>query len=463
MSIKTPNTKINLINNRIKYGTDGGINVDSNTLFVNATTGRVGINTTTPNTLLDISGSIKSSGIADYSNSTGNNTQILTKANGQNLWSYPGYNYSTGDMFPENEVDLSGVNYLDSNLNKFFGGVLAPNGKIYMIPSSANHVLILNPYTNEVDLSSIIITNPGSGWFGGVLAPNGKIYCVPANSSQILVIDTNDNSYYYISGITNANYPTIAADIQKWGGGVLASNGKIYCIPYFSEAVMIIDTQDDSINLTDISGLNNINYPNLLWKTGARESFFGGVLGPDGKIYCMPNSAYGVMVINPEDNSIDVSSYLYVNAFPSSIRINGQRFGYWGGCLAQDGNIYSAPWNFNRILKIDLSNQYLTIVTPDISLSTNQNYWIGTVCSLNGKLYGIPSSFNKVLLIDPITNTANATSISTGSETRKNNGAVLSPNGKIYCVPRDSSIIATIKTGIPKLQPWMIAPEFNKF
>jgi hypothetical protein len=61
MSIKTPNTKINLINNRIKYGTDGGINVLANTLFVNESTGKVGFNTTVPTSLLDISGSIKSS------------------------------------------------------------------------------------------------------------------------------------------------------------------------------------------------------------------------------------------------------------------------------------------------------------------------------------------------------------------------------------------------------------------
>jgi hypothetical protein len=58
MSIKTYNTKINLISNRIKYGTDGGINVDAGALYVNGSNGRIGINTIFPQSNLDISGSI---------------------------------------------------------------------------------------------------------------------------------------------------------------------------------------------------------------------------------------------------------------------------------------------------------------------------------------------------------------------------------------------------------------------
>lgn len=98
-SVKTPNNKFNLINSRIKYGTDGGINVESGTLVVNQITTRVGINTINPSTTFDVSGSFKSTSITDYSNSTGNNTQILTKVNGQNLWSYSGNNFNGGDMF----------------------------------------------------------------------------------------------------------------------------------------------------------------------------------------------------------------------------------------------------------------------------------------------------------------------------------------------------------------------------
>jgi hypothetical protein len=66
MSIKNTNTKFNLINNRIKYGTDGGINVDAGALFVNPTNGRVGINTLNPQYNLDICGNININGLYNY-------------------------------------------------------------------------------------------------------------------------------------------------------------------------------------------------------------------------------------------------------------------------------------------------------------------------------------------------------------------------------------------------------------
>lgn len=37
------------------------------------------------------------------------------------------------------------------------------------------------------------LAGPGTNWYGGVLAPNGKIYGMPANSTSFLVIDTKSN------------------------------------------------------------------------------------------------------------------------------------------------------------------------------------------------------------------------------------------------------------------------------
>ncbi len=398
-------------------------------------------------------------------------TQILTNVNSANTFSYPGYNFKGSNMFPANSFDLSGLNYFDAFNNKFQGGVLAPNGNIYFIPTGATYVAIVNPYTRQVDTTSISgLSSLLSKFYGGVVANNGKIYCIPGNSSQILVINTRDNSTYYISGITNANYPTITTDNQKWFGGVLSPNGKIYCIPYFSQCVMIIDPTNDSLDLTSITGINKDNYPNLIDRTSNLESFAGGVLGPNGRIYCIPSDAYGVMVINPENNTIDASSYLYVNAVdisgnpinpPNGIKITNQRFGFFGGALGSDGNVYASPWWFNRILKVDISNTRLSIVNPPFSLSTNQGYWYGTVCSTNGKIYGIPHNSTSILIIDPVTGSTSTIPGITGSD--KYQGGVLGPDGIIYCAPRVSSTIMTIKTGIPTQNPWMLAPEFNKF
>jgi hypothetical protein len=69
-----------------------------------------------------------------------------------------------------------------------------------------------------------------------------------------------------------------------------------------------------------------------------------------------------------------------------------------------------------------------------------------------------------VAIINPVTSTANLTTISgipiSGSAY---SGGVLGPDGIIYCIPRNAPTIMTIKTGYPNLQPWMMSPEFNKF
>ena len=75
-----------------------------------------------------------------------------------------------------------------SGTDKWFGGVLAPNGKIYCVPNNSTQILVIDPATNTTALFGNFSGN--IKWLGGVLAPNGKIYYVPGNSTQILVIDT---------------------------------------------------------------------------------------------------------------------------------------------------------------------------------------------------------------------------------------------------------------------------------
>jgi hypothetical protein len=72
--------------------------------------------------------------------------------------------------------------------DKYFGGVLAPNGKIYGIPRNSTQILCIDPETHMTELFGDIPEGT-ERWVGGALAPNGKIYCVPYSSTQILCID----------------------------------------------------------------------------------------------------------------------------------------------------------------------------------------------------------------------------------------------------------------------------------
>ena len=85
-------------------------------------------------------------------------------------------------------------------------------------------------------------------YIGGVLAPNGKIYCVPRNATQILVIDPTDNTTELFGSISGTS---------KYYGGVLAPNGKIYCVPLNATQVLVIPTSGDGENFWALSAYVN--------------------------------------------------------------------------------------------------------------------------------------------------------------------------------------------------------------
>jgi hypothetical protein len=76
-------------------------------------------------------------------------------------------------------------NYVGSN--KWVGGALGPNGKIYGIPRNATQLLEIDPATKTSALVGTVSSSTNK-WFGGVLAKNGKIYGFPQNALEMLEI-----------------------------------------------------------------------------------------------------------------------------------------------------------------------------------------------------------------------------------------------------------------------------------
>ena len=85
-------------------------------------------------------------------------------------------------------------------------------------------------------------------WIGGVLAPNGRIYCVPFNSTQVLEIDPETQTTQLFGSFSGT---------QKWAGGVLAPNGKINCVPRSSTQVLEYRTRQ-SPSIADIAIPQNL-------------------------------------------------------------------------------------------------------------------------------------------------------------------------------------------------------------
>jgi hypothetical protein len=199
----------------------------------------------------------------------------------------------TGAQTPFSSIDVSSIGLPSLS---HFGAVLADNEHIYFLPRSADNILELNPETgalNTIDISQHATTylatrsfqlGEGSNKYaGGVLAPDGHIYLVPFNAKGILDFDpaSGTSSMIYISGtssgcpqdfpyqssvLTEACYNTmgyaaagvgpcgswctrdvticggncgcgansgfVCSDTSKYVQGVLAPNGHIYMCPH---------------------------------------------------------------------------------------------------------------------------------------------------------------------------------------------------------------------------------------
>ena len=247
------------------------------------------------------------------------------------------------------------------------------------------------------------------------------------NTSECMQISAqNSELFHNFTATVDMVNSDIAGD-AKWLGGVLAANGKIYCVPYSSDEVLIIDTNNGSYQLESF-GLT----------FGAGLKYAGGCLAADGKIYCAPHDANdGVLVIDPMTNTASIETY---GGVLSNVPVKAK---YRGCVLGNDNKVYCIPYDANFALIIDVDNK--TAVTDSFGITfSGAKKWGGGVLAANGKIYCTPYESYILLVID--TNTSTAKQISVGyimSKSDFSNG-VLGADGKIYCAPRDSNYVLVI-------------------
>ena len=337
-----------------------------------------------------------------------------------------------------------------SGTGKWWGGVLAHNGKIYCIPHASSTVLVIDPEKRTTYTFTCPTTPSYNGinqrWAGGVLAPNGKIYGIPwnlASSVNLLEIDPIVDSAKIITGIPTGN---VSLGDNLWIGGVLASTGKIYSMPALQAfgGTLEIDLTTDPITF------NIISSPSI---TPGNWRGMGGVLGPDGKIY----------VIIHENPPLVIDPIARTNTAPitsTGITYNLGILHWSGGALAINGKIYGIPWNNTAILCIDTVAKTATV--PFGALAGTQK-WSGGVLSPNGNIYGIPYDSTSVLKIDPINSTATVFGSFAGSG--KWRGGVLAENGKIYGIPFNSPSVLEISdiSIVQRPAKWLLSAYVNKF
>jgi hypothetical protein len=331
---------------------------------------------------------------------------------------------------------------------------------------------------NTINITTIsgLSSTPSNKFFGGALGDDGYIYLSCDSSGVVGVINpANDTISYFTSvgsaiGIckaangkfygapytanqavleinpvtrTTTTFGTTNNVTGQYWGCVLAPNGKIYCIPY---------NVTNNIGIIDASGITPV-FSTLSISTPAGSSpyFNGGVLAPNGKIYCIP---YNATVVGVIDTTVTP------NTFSTFGTVTGTAPYYSGGVLGPNGKIYCIPYSVTNIGIIDTTaNTFST--SGSIAGSTKYN---GGILAPNNKIYCIPATAGNVGVIDVSGPTPDFTtfgSVATASEQYA--GGVLGPNGKIYCVPRNATNVGIIKCGIPTEELWMLGPEFNKY
>ena len=342
-----------------------------------------------------------------------NNKNVILNGNLTLNGNLSNYLDNTLNSIPENSI--STITGLTSDLNKWYGGVMA-NGNIYCIPYNSPSLLIINPKTNIIYTTSLISSN-SSKWIGGILAPNGKIYCCPDSQDSVLIIDPT------ISVFDTTTISGLGSSSSKWSGAVLSPNGKIYCIPRNNSNVLAINPSLNTVDTTTLVGLGS-----------GTNKWWGGALAPNGKIYGTPYSSSSVLSLDPDNPIASLTGTHTLATYDDSIRtLTGSGSSFLTELTIGDnvivttssGSTYIGHVEFissQTSLKLALQLGVVLTVAGNITnlqrtkradIETIQGLSTalcrGSVLAPNGKIYSMPSGSSRVLIIDPQSSLINLT------------------------------------------------------
>jgi len=304
----------------------------------------------------------------------------------------------------------------------YVASFLAPNGLIYLMDNTNNPMGVITPTANGGVYSSTTVTGVGpytqygDNYKGGGLASNGIIYLVNFESIGIGTINTNTN--VYTNNPYNAN-PGAAAVT----GGVLAPDGNIYCSPYVDTSHIYYFTP----------GANTLSS----FSISASIRYCKPFLAPNGKIYCLGIGTKVVGVIDP-----------VAKTFTEVGTCANQQYCFM--VLGGNGVVYAFPLNATGIGTLDLTTN---IVTANV-ISGGTGYY-GGILGPDGNIYLYQSSAGNIGVLNTKTNTLSVLTTTTIGYLC----GVLAPNGNIY-LSGNSVIVFSGVTQTPTLN-FCLTPNLN--
>jgi len=192
---------------------------------------------------------------------------------------------------------------------KWHGGTLhKKEGKIYAFPSHADSLLVVDTRPSMERSPERLVRLPvpeapsvrpanikGYRWAGGLVGADGAVYAIPSDCDAILRVEG--------SSVTIVGEGTIPAGRNKWQGAVLARDGAVYAIPCDADAVLRIDTRPGAA-----AGGGQVSLFGRGTLSDQKNKYQGGFLGPDGRIYSSPECSPYIMVIDPAQWDVELGA-----------------------------------------------------------------------------------------------------------------------------------------------------------
>ena len=217
----------------------------------------------------------------------------------------------------------------DSNKTSWNSAVLDSDGKIYFIPYDTKRIVRIDP---DAETETVVLTFEIAPRFtDSVYAPNGKIYCIPGYYSHLRSLTEIDLVKGAVTTFGEAVYGDFA---------VTAPNKKIYI---FGPSLWELDP--DAKIVTEVSG---VTLPSD-W------SYVRGILAPNGKIYCIGHSILEGAISNTLFEFDPETKMLAQTGFLSPVL-------YSRLLLAPNGKIYGFPFSgLDNLLEIDPDTKTMTV------------------------------------------------------------------------------------------------------
>jgi hypothetical protein len=287
--------------------------------------------------------------------------------------------FYTDPLIAEQQMKMEG---------KYYGGGIAADGCIYAIPHNAWHVLQIDPVTEKVSFVGPRLEGRFK-WHGGAVGmQDGAIYCVPHNSAHVLRIGR---------GAKVTLHGAFGPGEHKWHGAAASPDGSIVCVPANANTALVITPGDPDPALQELGDANEIRSGRHL--NGTNYKYLGGLVGPDGKVYCFPCGSEEVLQVDTQKMTVRTVG---PNIREESLERLCQNKWQNGVTSIIDKCLYAIPLAAESLLRIDCSKDSPEVTTWYLpSPCEGQAKWEGGVVSRNGVIYTICNNSEAILRIEP--------------------------------------------------------------